>query len=77
MATIYELHLGTRKDGTSVPRNYVAQHSCLHCSSTQGAKLQTKHNNGLAYGKGELLQCKQPKKGILLRQVDDALMRWN
>jgi hypothetical protein len=35
-------------------------------------RLQTKHNNGLAYGKGEPLQCKQPKKGILLRQVDDA-----
>jgi hypothetical protein len=38
----------------------------------QGAKLQTKHNNRLAYGKGEPLQCKQPKKGILLRQVDDT-----
>jgi hypothetical protein len=38
----------------------------------KGAKLQTKHNSGLAYGKGEQLQCKQPKKGILLRQVDDT-----
>jgi hypothetical protein len=24
------------------------------------------------HGKSEPLQCKQPKKGILLRQVDDA-----
>jgi hypothetical protein len=38
----------------------------------KGAKLQTKHNSGLAYGKGEPLQCKQPKKDILLGQVDDA-----
>jgi hypothetical protein len=35
-----------------------------------GEKLQTKYNNALAYGKGAPLQ---PKKGILLRQVDDAL----
>jgi hypothetical protein len=33
----------------------------------KGAKLQTNHNNGLAYGKGEPLQSKQPKKD----------MRWN
>jgi hypothetical protein len=38
----------------------------------KGAKLQTKHKNGLAHGKGEPLQSKQPKKGILLRQVDDG-----
>jgi hypothetical protein len=38
----------------------------------KGAKLQTKHNNGLAHGKSEPLKSKQPKKGILLRQVDDA-----
>jgi hypothetical protein len=36
------------------------------------AKLQTKHNNGLAYGKGEPLQCKQPKKDMLLSEVDGA-----
>jgi hypothetical protein len=34
--------------------------------------LQTKHNNGLAYGEGEPLQCKQPKKSRLLIQVDDT-----
>jgi hypothetical protein len=38
----------------------------------QGAKLQTKHDNKLAHGEGELLQCKQPKKGVLLRQVDNT-----
>jgi hypothetical protein len=41
-------------------------------TNKQGAKLQTKHNNGLAYGKGVPLQYKQPKKDILLRQVDNA-----
>jgi hypothetical protein len=39
----------------------------------RGGKLRTKHNdNRLAYGKSEPLQSKQPKKDILLRQVDDA-----
>jgi hypothetical protein len=36
------------------------------------SRVQTKHNNGLSYGKGEPLQSKQPKKDILLRQMDDA-----
>jgi hypothetical protein len=39
---------------------------------TRRAKLQTKHNKGLAYGKGEPARSKQPKKDIVLRQVDDA-----
>jgi hypothetical protein len=43
----------------------------------ESGRLQTKHNNRLAYGKGEPLESKQPKKGILLRQWTKPFMRWN
>jgi hypothetical protein len=41
-------------------------------NNEQGAKFQTKHNNGLPHGTGEPLQCKQSKKVILLRLVDNT-----
>jgi hypothetical protein len=38
-------------------------------------RLQTKHNNGLAYGKGEPLQCKQPKYVYCLDKWTTPIMR--
>jgi hypothetical protein len=44
----------------------------VETTGKQWTKLQTRHNNEPACRKGEPLECKQPKKSIALRQVDDA-----